>query len=429
MKTKLSIYIHIPFCVKKCLYCDFLSAVCDKAERASYLEALIEEISYSLRGDDDLWDNYEVGTIFFGGGTPSTLTGGQINKIMSALKERFVICEDAEITMECNPGTVTEENMSEYIKAGINRLSIGLQSANDEELKRLGRIHNFKEFDETIKIARKLGLHNINVDIMSALPGQSLESYEETLKTVLSYKPEHISSYSLIIEEGTPFFKRFGDSAYDMVDEFDTGDDNSVSYVMGLPDLPDEDTERQMYYKTDELLSNNGYHRYEISNYSLENMECRHNSGYWTGVDYLGFGLGAASYYKGVRYNNTTDMIDYIQKCHKLTQEKNPNPYFDEEDDKFDYLGQLSEEGFHEAIHPLTQNEKIEEYMFLGLRMMKGISKQQFYVNFGRKIEDVFGEVLDKLLLHKLIIIDGDVIALTNLGIDVSNQVLANFLL
>ena len=430
MKTRLSIYIHIPFCVKKCLYCDFLSAPCEEADRNEYVEALIDEITYSLRPDEDLWDKYQVESIFFGGGTPTLLSCEQIDRIFAALRERFGISENAEITFECNPGTVDEAKIQALVRNGVNRLSIGLQSADDEELKRLGRIHNYEDFVRTYDMARQNGLHNINVDLMSAIPGQSLEDYRESLKKVLALKPEHISSYSLIIEEGTPYYKRYGDSLYDSVNEFEEDEDPETdTFVSSLPDLPDEDTEREMYYDTARYLGEAGYERYEISNYAKPGKECIHNTGYWTGVDYLGFGLGASSYYRGVRYSNTEDFTDYIHKCHKLAMEENPNPYEEDEDETFDYLGQLQKEGYHEAIHPLTENERMEEYMFLGLREMSGISIHRFYVNFHRDIFDVYGQALEKLSYQKLLIIEGDNIRLTDLGIDVSNQVLSNFLL
>lgn len=423
MKTNLSIYIHIPFCVKKCLYCDFLSAPCNGAERASYVEALIDEIRYSLCPDEDLMDKYVVSTVFFGGGTPSLLSVEQLNSIMEALKERFDIAKDAEITLECNPGTVDEEKLTAIYKAGINRLSIGLQSANDEELKRLGRIHNFNDFMSTYKNARKVGFNNINIDIMSAIPGQDLDSYKATLDKVVELRPEHISSYSLIIEEGTPYYLRFGDDVYEGIEQEDD------TCVKELPDLPDEDTEREMYYETNKVLKAAGYNRYEISNYSVEGKESIHNSGYWQGTEYLGFGIGASTYFKNVRYTNTDDFVDYINKCHKLSQDENP-VYDDEDYDwSYDYISQLKKEGYHQAIQLLSENEKIEEYMYLGLRMMKGISIKGFYVNFKRDIFDVYGETLNKLVKEKLIQIDEDSIRLTEYGIDISNRVLANFLL
>lgn len=423
MKTKLSIYIHIPFCVKKCLYCDFLSAPCNSAERASYVEALVDEIYYSLRPDEDLMDKYEVSTVFFGGGTPSLLSIEQIKSIMDALKERFAMDPEAEITMECNPGTVDMDKLEGIRALGINRLSIGLQSANDEELKRLGRIHNYKDFMSTYENARKAGFDNINIDIMSAIPGQSMDTYVDTLNKVVELKPEHISSYSLIIEEGTPYYLRYGDDVYEGIEMEDD------TRVKELSDLPDEDTEREMYYETERVLNSGGYNRYEISNYSIQGKECKHNSGYWQGTEYLGFGIGASSYFKNVRYTNTDDFVDYISKCHKLGQDENP-VYDDEDYDwSYDYISQLKKEGYHQAIQPLSENEKIEEYMYLGLRMMKGISIKRFYVNFKRDIFDVYGSAINKLCDEKLLIIEGDQIRLTKLGIDVSNRVLANFLL
>ena len=284
---ELELYLHIPFCVKKCNYCDFLSAPAEEETRAAYVDALLEEI----RGFEDPED-YEVVTVFFGGGTPSILPGQEIFRIMEALREKFSFRKGAEITLEANPGTVDKEKLSCYKKAGINRLSFGLQSADAEELKKLGRIHTWEKFLESFQLAREAGFSNINVDLMSALPGQTKESWEKTLRQVLALQPEHISAYSLIIEEGTPFYQLYEKD----VERRDAGEEPEL--------LPSEEEERAMYEATGRILKEQGYLHYEISNYAKPGRECRHNLGYWQRRDYLGFGLGASTLLNPVRYKN-----------------------------------------------------------------------------------------------------------------------------
>ena len=288
----LEIYIHIPFCVKKCDYCDFLSAPADLETKEKYVEALINEIKLNK----NKMSEYVVDTVFIGGGTPSLLEENQISKIMSVLKDNCNMSENPEITIECNPGTITESKLWEYKKSGINRISFGLQSANDQELKSIGRIHNYAGFLESYNLARKCGFDNINVDLMSALPGQTLKSYEETLNKVVRLEPEHISAYSLIVEENTLMYYRV-----------------KKAQIKGINILPDEESERKMYYLTNNILRSNGYRKYEISNYSKPGKECKHNIGYWQRKEYLGFGIGAASLYKENRYNNISDINKYIE--------------------------------------------------------------------------------------------------------------------
>ena len=287
---ELEIYIHIPFCVKKCAYCDFLSGPQDEGIREKYVNALIEEIcEYG-----DLTHKYHVTTIFLGGGTPSILEAPQIIRIFDALSRTFQIAGDAEITIEANPGTVTVEKLEAYKKCGINRISFGLQTTNNEELKLLGRIHTYEEFVESYQLARDCGFDNVNVDLISAIPKQTVESWKETLEKVIALVPEHISAYSLIVEDGTPFANVYGEGC------------------PGEHDLPSEEEERAIYYRTEELLEKVGYHRYEISNYAREGKECRHNLGYWERREYLGIGLGAASLVDNARYKNTDDLLFYI---------------------------------------------------------------------------------------------------------------------
>lgn len=391
-KQPLSIYIHIPFCKRKCLYCDFLSAPACAQERESYVEALLREIPLMA----DVCREYEVISVFFGGGTPSLLSGEQMQRIMAVVKANYNLSVDAEISMECNPATASLDTLKAYYECGINRLSIGLQSANDEELKALGRIHDYKQFLQTYEDARGAGFTNVNIDLMSALPGQTYESYEETLKKVLALNPEHISAYSLIIEEGTPF------------------------YDMELA-LPDEDTERFMYHRTNSLLQDEGYERYEISNFSKKGYECHHNLTYWTGIDYIGFGIGAASYFQGCRYKNITDIGAYKDKLSKVCCEEK------EALCRVPFTPHMF--AWHEEIQQLSLEEKMEEFMFLGLRLKKGISEQDFYEKFGRSVEEVYFDSLKRLIKEGVLVKMEHRISLTEKGTDVANYVMAQFLL
>lgn len=366
------IYVHIPFCVKKCDYCDFVSGVCEKNVKEAYFKALKEEIVKRSESAPDK----RVGSVFFGGGTPSIVDAGRIKDILDLIRGRFEIEDDAEITIEANPNSVTADKLKVYREAGINRISIGLQSSKDDELKTLGRVHTFKEFLTTYDLVRSAGFSNVNIDIMSAVPGQTLDSYHETLKTVATLNPEHISAYSLIVEEGTPFFERYKDGA----------------------GLPDEDTERNMYYDTESILKEYGYERYEISNYARPGYECKHNMGYWTGRRYMGFGVAAASYDGSGRRTNTEDLNEYI-------------------------AGNWERETIE-----LSETDKMEEFMFLGLRMTCGISKSGFKEAFGKDIYDVYNVQIERLKDHGLIIESGDRIFLSKLGTDVANTVMAEFM-
>lgn len=382
MKNRLSIYIHIPFCVQKCAYCDFLSAPATLEVQEQYLHMLKQEIRQKA---SEYAVDYCVQTIFIGGGTPTSVPAELLCEVLTVVKECFVVESDAEISMECNPGTATMDNLRKYRTAGINRLSIGLQSTQDSLLQKLGRIHSYEQFLETYQGAREAGFTNINIDLMSALPGQSLADYEETLQTILALKPEHISAYSLIVEEGTPFFD------------------------MEL-DLPDEDTERLMYERTEELLQEKGYYRYEISNYALAGRECRHNQVYWERGEYLGVGLGASSllrkmdnkelpYAREIRTKNNSNLNSYLQ-------------------------GDFSSE--EEVV--LTRREVMEEFFFLGLRQMKGVSLIQFSEEFGEDTIDWFEEAIGRSLREGLLIQEGSRLYLSKKGIDVSNIVFARFL-
>lgn len=408
---ELELYLHIPFCERKCAYCDFLSAPADLPVRISYIKKLQEEIAYY----GAQYGEYQVSSIFFGGGTPTILEGYQLAAILEMVKEHFNITADAEITVECNPGTLTAGKAEKLVQAGFNRLSMGLQSADDRELQLLGRIHNFAQFLESYDLARKAGFRNINVDLMSALPGQTLKSWQDTLQKVTALRPEHISAYSLIIEEGTPFYERFAE-------------DERIREEGGHPRLlPEEDVERQMYELTETFLHTKGYERYEISNYAKPGYECRHNCGYWTRKDYLGLGLGASSLVEHQRFQNTSDLKTYLEQEY--------SPQCEGQDERIAETIQLQEEtgltqtGHHIHIETLDKKSEMEEFMFLGLRLMAGISRQQFEKKFQVTLNSVYGEVLRKLKGEQLIEEVAGYVRLTEHGIDVSNYVLAEFLL
>ncbi len=403
--NNVGIYIHIPFCVKKCNYCDFLSFPVSEEIKPAYVNALIKEISIygKLYGKKGIIRKNTVSTVFIGGGTPSIMESKYIYSILNSLMDNFDFSKNPEITIECNPGTLNLIKLSDYRNIGINRLSIGLQSASDSELAALGRIHRYAAFAQSFKDARRSGFDNINIDIMSALPGQSEASYTDTLNKVLSFRPEHISAYSLIIEEGTPFFDIY----------------NNYSKNASYPPLPDEDTEREMYYKTEEILGSHGYSRYEISNYSLPGRECIHNTGYWTGKSYIGFGLGSSSYINHIRYKNICDFKQYINTAEDISAENA---------EKYIYHNTCIKP-FTEDVTILSEKDSISEFMFLGLRMMKGIKKANFKALFNKDIYSVYGVQLDKLKQQGLICDNGTNIFLTPRGIDVSNYVFSDFLL
>ncbi len=380
---KLGLYVHIPFCAKKCNYCDFLSAPPGGGdERKKYVEALCREIQREGRG----CEGYTVDTLFWGGGTPSLLLPEETERVMKALRDSFRIETDAEITMEVNPGTVDRAKLESYGRLGINRLSIGLQSANDEELKELGRIHSWQDFLTTWELVRECGFTNVNVDLMSALPGQTREGYENTLRKVLCLEPEHISAYSLMIEEGTPFFGRFGPGG---------GEEDR---------LPDEETERWMYERTGRLLKTHGYERYEISNYSRPGLACKHNIGYWTGKEYLGLGLGASSLIHHRRFSRERDLGVYIRKA-------------------------MTGEDTTVWQENLGLQEEMAEFMFLGLRLTRGICLKEFEKRFGSSLEENYGKPIKELKEKGLLYVpQKGRLALTQKGADVSNQVFLEFL-
>ena len=381
MKKELELYIHIPFCVRKCAYCDFLSGPSDDVTIQNYVEALCQEI----RANAESAKEYEVTTIFFGGGTPSILSGEQMAYIFMNLRNVFEIAENAEITTEANPGTVSREKLCAYRDAGINRISFGLQSANNEDLKLLGRIHTYEEFLESYQLARTCGFDNINVDLISAIPRQTLSTWEESLIKIIELNPEHISAYSLIIEEGTPFARLYGEG------------------TEGEKELPSEEEEREIYKRTEELLNKAGYERYEISNYAKPGKECKHNLGYWERKNYLGLGLGASSLMENERFHNIKGLNEYIRTSSML-------------------------EVIREDMETLDKTAQMEEFVFLGMRKMKGISLKEFQEEFGKEFLDVYGENIRAMEEQELVEIKKGYLKLTKAGIDVSNYVFAEIL-
>lgn len=379
----LELYVHIPFCFKKCAYCDFLSFSCDEKTQLEYADALIREIEFYGPQMKD----YFVSTIFVGGGTPTWLDEDKMVEILDTIYTYFNVSADAEITMECNPGTVTMSKLEKYRRAGVNRLSIGLQSADDEELAILGRIHTFEKFVKTYEMARNAGFANINVDLISGIPYQTAEKFLHTLQKVVRLKPNHISAYSLIIEKGTPFYDEY---KFDMVLQ-EAGKPTQV--------LPTEDEVYRITKLTQQYLANAGYEQYEISNFAQPGFECEHNIGYWTRENYLGMGLGAASLIENVRYSNTSDLHAYIE-------------------------GELRVDEI-----PVSRKSQMEEFMFLGLRMNCGVTRQQFQDAFGIPVEGIYKDALEHLKTEGLLEINAGRITLTEKGQDLSNYALAQFLL
>ena len=375
---KISLYIHIPFCAQKCLYCDFPSFARKDHLRKAYIEALNKEI-ISLR---EKHNNLEINTIFIGGGTPSVL---EANELECLLKEvaKLNMAKDIEYSMECNPGNLTEEKLEVMKKYGVNRISMGLQAKQDNLLKGLGRIHNYKTFKENFLLAKKVGFNNINVDLMFGLPNQSLNEWEETLREIISLEPAHISAYSLIIEEGTAFYNLYENDKLK---------------------LPTEEEERKMYHLAKKILEENGFNQYEISNYAKEGKECRHNLAYWNMDNWIGVGSAAASYINGKRIKNISSVEEYINS--------------------------IKDKG--EAVEEIINNSKndnMEEFMFMGLRKINGIDENEFKNRFSMNINDVYGEILNKYIDEGLLIRDSGRIFLSEKGIEISNIIMADFLL
>ena len=385
-KNELGIYIHIPFCIQKCYYCDFVSFVNKESYIKKYVQTLKNELdSYDL-------SKYNITTIYIGGGTPSVVSSGEIKNILDKIREKIkgnsTKWEDIEITIEVNPGTVDKQKLEDYIRFGINRLSIGLQSANNELLKEIGRIHTFEQFLTTYNLAREVGFENINVDLMIGLPKQRVEDIKNTLNKVIKLNPTHISVYSLIVEEGTRIEELLNS--------------NKLK-------LPDEELERQMYWYVKNTLELNGYNHYEISNFSKQEKKSKHNVNCWEQKEYIGLGCAAYSYLNDIRYGNTNNIEKYLDVQdfkNKEELEKNKIRIIDE-------------------VQSLEDKEK--EYMLLGLRKIEGVSIQRFKEKYVQNPIFLFKEELEKLVNEELLVIDGDYIRLTNKGLDLANIVWEEF--
>lgn len=405
-KKPLAIYLHIPFCVRKCLYCDFLSAPASADRIENYVNLLLREIRAAA--DCGQLQAYEAATVFLGGGTPSLLAASQIETILCKLKAVIPVRADAEITMEMNPGTVTKEKLADLKRIGINRISIGVQSLQDDELVLLGRIHRAAGVYRLWEWTEQLQFRNRSLDLMSGIPGQTQESFRDTLEKAVTLEPEHISAYSLIVEEGTPFYAMYPNGAVD------------------------EETDRQLYALTKEVLKKHGYERYEISNYAKDGYACRHNLTYWTRGEYLGFGLGAASLMNDVRFRNAGDIAGYERDI--ALREARGRSGKGHEPESCGAIKEAHERGkdttpAYAEWEVLSVKERMAETMFLGLRLTKGVSEQSFYEQFGCSLFEVYGSVLEKHRKNGLLEQKDGFFFLTEYGLDVSNYVMADFLL
>ena len=387
MKKELGIYIHIPFCKQKCYYCDFVSFPDKINLQEKYIEALIKELkSYNL-------EEYDVTTIYIGGGTPSYISSDLIKKVLENLKGKIknnkTKWEDIEITIEVNPGTVNKEKLEEYKKQGINRLSIGLQTTNDILLKKIGRIHTYKEFLDTYNLARNIGFENINVDLIIGLPEETISDVKKDLENIIKINPEHISVYSLIVEEGTKIENLLNE--------------NKIT-------LPDEESERRMYWFVKNTLELNGYNHYEISNFAKENMESKHNINCWEQKEYIGLGIASHSYVENIRYGNTSNLEKYIENKDFVNEQELETKKI-------------------RIIDEVQSKEDIKkEYMMLGLRKVKGVKISKFKEKFGENPIYIFRNELEKLVRENLIVVDGDNIYLSNKGLDLANLVFEEFI-
>ncbi len=376
---RFGIYIHIPFCVKKCSYCDFVSFCSDEKIWEQYTNAVVCEIE-----NKKIENPKKVTTIYIGGGTPSLIPENYIVKIINTVKSRFKIEESAEITIEVNPGTVTEKKLVAYKNVGINRISIGLQSAEDRILKLIGRIHNYQTFLSTYNLTRNIGFENINVDLMLAIPTQTKGELLNTLNKVIELKPNHISLYSLIVEENTEIKK---------------------ALEVGKLEYVDEKVEREMYWKTKRILEKNGYFHYEISNFAKRGLESKHNMDCWNQEEYIGFGIAAHSYINNKRFSNISNLEEYIKNINEENFEKNIE--------------------LHENQ---TKQDKMKEYMMIGLRKIGGISISEFERRFRISPLFYFRFEIDKLVKENLLEVDLDYIKLTKKGLDFANIVFEEFI-
>lgn len=374
---KIGIYVHIPFCRRKCKYCDFISF----ENKEDYVERYMQALNNSIK--ECKYNDFAVDTVYFGGGTPSNIDSKYIVNILENIRKKFNVLNNAEITIEINPGTVTKEKLLDYYNSGINRLSIGLQSTHNNLLKLIGRIHTYEQFEENYNLAREIGFKNINVDLMLALPTQTLKELERSVKTIISLNPNHISLYSLILEEKTK-----------LKEEVERG-------IIGLPS---DELERKMYHSTKKILEDNGYIQYEISNFSKKGYESKHNMNCWNQDEYLGFGLASHSYFNDVRFSNIDNLNKYIENI---------------ENQKFDKNIIINEKQ--------TKEDKMKEYMLLGFRKLKGISISEFEQRFQINPLFYFRFELSKLEDELLIEVDLDDIKLTKRGLDLANIVFSEF--
>ncbi len=374
----LGLYIHVPFCAQKCYYCDFNSYKIKSNEKEDYLINIEKEMKFYK---EEFKDKY-FDTVFFGGGTPSILKIDELRKLVNYMFENFNIKKDAEITIECNPGTINKEKLKAIKEMGINRLSIGLQTTQNYHLKSIGRIHTYEEFEKNYYDAIDVGLTNINVDLMYALPNQKEEEWKETLGKIIKLNPSHISAYSLILEEGTKLYDMYENNEFNLLDE---------------------DTDIDMYEYTINTLKKYGYGQYEISNYAKKGKECKHNVIYWKCDNYLGLGPGASGYINDIRYSNIEDLNEYNNKINQ-----NIKP--------------ISEE------NKLSEKDKIEEFIFMGLRMNEGINLEVFKERFKVDFYELYKDVLDKLLERELIKLDKFNLSLTQKGREISNSVFIEFI-
>ena len=400
---ELSLYLHIPFCARKCRYCDFLSWPAAEREQREYLELLLLEIEKQ----SFFYKDYDVASVFVGGGTPSLLAADAINILFEKLNHDFAIKKDCEITVEANPDSLTTEKLTAFSRAGVNRLSIGLQSTDDEELRRIGRLHDYQTFCRAYENARQTGFRNINIDLMASLPGQTFDSYRKTLERVLQLRPEHISAYSLMLEEGTWLYEHRKELLF-----------------------PTEDEDRAFYELTGKMLAEYNYNRYEIPNYALDGYACRHNQVYWTRGDYAGFGLGAASMVDNVRWSNPRSIPEYRDA---LLRPYSASTDFEPAERTGAGLAAAKTDltaaraRLSGNVQYLSVQEQMEEFMFLGLRLTKGVSKQDFREIFGLPIEEVYGKAIEALRRDGLLLAD-DFVRLTPFGTDISNYVMEKFL-
>lgn len=385
---EVGIYVHIPFCKHKCYYCDFISF----ADKNSLIDEYIKWLNYEIKEvgqgnrldyENKLDDLVFVKTIYIGGGTPSFIESKYITEILKTIKENFVVDEDAEITMEMNPGTVNENKLKDYYNCGINRLSIGLQETNNALLKEIGRIHTYEDFENTYSLARNVGFKNINVDLMLGLPNQNILDLENSINKILDLDPEHISVYSLILEENTVLKNK--------VDQ-------------GILTLPEDEMERKMYYTVKNMLENNGYIHYEISNFAKKGFESKHNLDCWSQKEYMGFGAAAHSYTNNFRFSNIENIEEYINNFKNNKEEDNLI--------------------FHEKQN---RESKMKEYMMLGLRKIEGVNIQQFKNKFVENPIFIFRKEIEKLVNEELLEVDGNFIKLTKKGLDLANLVWEEF--